>query len=180
MRIASRIIATALAVAGLAPVASGQGPMPSSYVPLPSGDWTATHSLESGLGLKGSPAEIVANQGDTQQGLLVTVTAIANRSDKSIASVRFGWFIYASAPPHKVLASGQSAAVGLEHFGPGKVTRLAYPAARFAEAMEPCMQNGTLSGEYNIEVAVIEARFADGTIWKQNLASLGLPAARPN
>ena len=160
--------------------AYAQQPASSATIPLPTGHWTASHSLGSDLGLEGSPAEIVGNNGDASQGLLVTVTQLANRSDKQIAAVRFGWFITSAETPKKILASGRSVVVGLEQFGPGKVARLNFPVVRFAEAMEPYVQNGALSGKYSIEVAIVEARFEDGSVWKQNLEGLGLSPTWPN
>ena len=180
MQIVRWIASLVFIIAVIASTAVAQEPETSTHFRLPAGDWSATYDLTSGLGLTGSPAHVIGNHGDARQGLLVSVTQLANRSDTTIDSLRFGWFIYRVNAPQHVLASGRSALVAVNAFKPGAVIRMNFPAARFAEAMEPYARDGKLSGAYNIEVAVIEARYANGSIWKQDLTGLGLPDARPN
>src|SRR4051812_45797901 len=97
-----------LVISGMFFPASGQRSSKPG-ITLPSGDWNFTYSLDSPLGLKNPAAEIVANRGDAAQGLQVSVTRMVNRTDKTIANVRFGWFVYRTDHPDRILASGRSA-----------------------------------------------------------------------
>jgi hypothetical protein len=154
-----------------------QNPSSSTRVPLPKGEWSATHSIPSGLGFQNPAAEVISNRGDARQGLQVSVLELKNRSSKTIATVRFGWYIYRKDSPAEILASGRSPIIGIDNFRPGNVATLNYPVVRFAEAIEPFVSDGKLSGDFNIEVAVIEVQFDDETVWKQQPPQ---PARRSN
>lgn len=95
---------------------------------------------------------------------------VKNRSPKILSSVQLRWTIANLDDPAKVLleSSGHFVNIWVEA-NSSQVIEIPtlYPALLF----KPLAKNGELNGRFQLTIGVQEARFADGSLWRQESAA---------
>lgn len=91
---------------------------------------------------------------------------IKNRSSKVVNSVQLRWEIVSLDNPAKVLLEGTTPFINFwAEANSSKVIEIPtlYPALLF----KPLAKNGELNGRFQLTIGVQEARFSDGSYWRQ-------------
>jgi hypothetical protein len=105
--------------------------------------------------------------------LKVIAVKLTNRSAKDVVAVRLGWIIVTAEDrlamkPDKEAKKAEGATPLFEtHIAPRKAKKADSPIIDFLAQAKPLLKNDALDGEYIIKVRVVEAEFADGTIWRE-------------
>ena len=103
----------------------------------------------------------------------VYVEEVTNAGAKSIVAVKFGWVVVASSDPTRVAESGETAWTTVRAVRPGTLARLHVKLDNLDAIEARAEANGFPSRQLDVVVAVVGARFDDGTEWN------GLPPQVP-
>jgi hypothetical protein len=145
-----------LTVAGAWTATQGQ----SAPSKLPPGKWTFAAGPYSGQSLDASPVQVYSVTTEADKGLTVGKVTLVNRSSKDVSAVRLHWYLSEAGEPERVLLEGETDLIGVWlTAGRGRV--LSYPAVSFAKVCRPLLKGGRLSGDYRLDVAVSEVKYAD-------------------
>jgi hypothetical protein len=136
-------------------------------IEFPLGKWSFSYPPISRLGLADAPAQIVSTTGDVKDGGTITKVGLENLSSKTIAAIKFQWYLFREESPQKIAAQGETPVVGVGRFQPKETREVEYPIVSFGKIYKPLVKNGKLEGEFVIEVAVSEILYDDGSKWKR-------------
>jgi hypothetical protein len=112
------------------------------------------------------------------KGISVTKVGLMNLSSKAVTAVKLEWRltkISATGKVNETLLKGETAELDLSQDGlpVGKSMQLHLnPGIYFKNIAAPLMQNNKLSGNYAMELAVVEATFEDETVWTAQATSI--------
>lgn len=131
---------------------------------LPHGKWTFSAGPYSGPGWDVSPVQVYSVTTDADKGLMVGKVTLVNRSLKDISAVRLHWYLSEAQEPDRVLLEGDTDLIGVWLVA-GRGRALNYPIASFAKSHKPLLKGGKLIGDYRLDIAVGEVRYADESSW---------------
>jgi hypothetical protein len=103
----------------------------------------------------------VKSEGD--KGL--TRVELRNRSSKGVTAVRIGWYVSTENGPGTILAQGKTPLLSASLHANESV-RLSVPPVSLAKILKPAVRSNTLRGDFNVQVAVTEIVYEDGSTWK--------------
>lgn len=167
---------TILAVLLLLPTCGAQG-LVSAQGQLPGGDWSFSHRPYLRPGADALPVRVISVKGEASR-LQVSAEIIENQSGQTASELRLSWYVTREDEPNRVLRSGITPTVYPLSIPAGTSLRASVPVIAFADVCEPLAVAGELSGRFVLEVAVTEARYADGSSWKAEGLPVNIPAAR--
>lgn len=97
----------------------------------------------------------------------VTKVFVKNNSYDPVVAVRFKWLLSRETDRRKILRQGETALIKLpEALRPDERTKVDYPVVMFENINQSLFKRGRLAGDFRIEIAVSEAKFARGSAWK--------------
>jgi hypothetical protein len=152
-------------------------PSPSAQTPnnisqLPTGKWVLAHHPYSRPGYEKMPMVITSVKGDATKGLEISVTELRNQTSKSVKTYKLSWYLYRTDDPNLILLKGDTPFVYPGKLAANERRQVDIPVVAFIDIYKPLMKNGSLTGNFVIDVAVTEVQFNDGTTWKGE----GIPA----
>jgi hypothetical protein len=112
------------------------------------------------------------------KGISITRVGLMNLSSKTVTGIKLEWRlskINTTGKPGETLLKGETAELDLSQDGllAGKSAQLHLnPGVYVKNVAAPLMQNGKLSGNYVMELAVLEATFEDETVWTAEATEL--------
>lgn len=135
---------------------------------LPDGKWSVTFHTYFGADADTMPARIFQVQSDAGNDVEATMVAVRNLADKPIAGMRFGWIVKSAETGDAILERGETPRLKLkQELAPGHARHFKYPITSVGKLFKQYIGNGTLDGEYDVQIYVIEVRFSDNSIWRQ-------------
>ncbi|HEX8634104.1 MAG TPA: hypothetical protein VF703_08140 [Pyrinomonadaceae bacterium] len=118
-----------------------------------------------GQGYESLPVLVTQVTSVTGGGVAVRNFSVENASGQAVESVRVRWYLSRAETPETILSQGETPVVRIPGgVQPGTAARIRYPVISFAAAIRPALKTPNLSGDYLIQLAVSEARFADGSM----------------
>jgi hypothetical protein len=137
----------------------------SDKIELPPGKWSFSYPPISRLGLADAPTKIVSTTANGKNYGTVTKVGLENLSAKTIAAIKFQWYLFREESPEKVATKGETPVIGVGEFQPKETREIEYPIVSFGKIYLPLVKNGKLEGKFIIEVAVSEILYDDGSKW---------------
>lgn len=113
----------------------------------------------------------------TWKGLKITGATLKSQSDKVVTATKIRWEVTTAGDQKSVLLRGETTLftdLSLQARGRKEVN---IPIFNFAKDARALAKDGTLEGEFVIRVGVSEARFEDGTSWREGESVAFLKAA---
>lgn len=129
---------------------------------LPKGDWTLSILPYLRQGYAERP--LVVYSVESKLGT-VTNVGVENRSSKTATALKFSWHLSRKQSPDTILQSGQTPLLGLSGIPAGEVKTYNFPVISIGKVSKSLLKNGTLNGNFLIDVAVSEVRYEDGSAW---------------
>jgi hypothetical protein len=117
-----------------------------------------------GQGYESLPVLVTSVTSVSGDGVAVRNFSVENTTAQTVESVRVRWYLSRAETPETILSQGETPSLRIPGgIQPGAAKRLKYPVISFAAAVRPILKTPNLSGDYMIQLAVSEARFADGS-----------------
>lgn len=138
-------------------------------VQYPIGNFSVSSLPFMGEGWENLPILVTSVTTDVNQGRLTTSkVAIENNSSRTLTKAKLKWMLSTAENPDIFLMQGETRLLNL-HDGieAGETREIIFPIVSFGNLYKSLMRGNTLNGKYIIQVALSEAKFADGT--RQNL-----------
>jgi hypothetical protein len=129
---------------------------------LPPGKWTFSAGPYFGEGYKSTSVDVYSVTTRADKGLAITRVALRNRSPKAVTAVRLHWYLM-DRETRKVFLDGDTALVEVD-LQPGENQELSFPVVTFSKVYKPLLNGTNLSGDYRIEIAVVETTYSDTSI----------------
>lgn len=130
---------------------------------LPPGNWTFSAGPYFGEGYKSLPVDVYSVTTRADKGLAVSRVGLRNRSPRAVIAVKLHWYLM-DRGTRNVLLDGDTGQVQVD-LQPGENQVLSFPVVTFSKVYRPLLNGITLSGDYRIEVAAVEATYADTSVW---------------
>jgi hypothetical protein len=131
---------------------------------LPGGDYTVACRAFMGAGYESLPVLVTQVTSITGGGVAVRNFSVENNTTQAVEAVRVRWYLSRAETPETILSQGETSVVRIPGgIQPGTAARIKYPVTSFAAAIRPVVKSARLNGNYMIQLAVSEARFADGS-----------------
>lgn len=140
----------------------------NSETSLPSGDWNFSAHPDSRVDFDSVPVYLYSLTTDAKKGLKVISVGLWNRSSKPVISVKLRWLLTTEEDRNQILFDGQSQQIVLEKpLKENETLDLRTSIESFAQLSRSLTKDksGTLSGNYRLDVVVVEATFEDDSIW---------------
>lgn len=137
----------------------------STQKEFPPGRWGFSAHPYMGEGYESRPVVVTSVKTELKD-LSVTAVRIRNISSKSVAAVKFGWYLFNESNSRFVLQEGESPVISMEGglaVGEGRILQLSIVS--FGQVSKPLIQGGRLEGDYRLEIAVTEILFEDLSTW---------------
>lgn len=145
----------------LTPAQSNRGTAPRP----PGGNYTVAYQPFMGPGYESLP--VLVNSVTARAGEGITHFSVENASSQAVDAVRVRWYLSRAEKPGTFLNKGETPVLRIPGgIRPGTADRIKFSVTSFAAAIGPVLKTPTIAGNYLIQVAVSEVRFADGT-WHQ-------------
>lgn len=131
---------------------------------FPRGSWSLGARPYMNAGYETLPVRVYSVTSNLNNGGAVTKAGIENRTSQSLTALKLSWYLSTTQNPEVVLRQGQTRMLNLpESIGAGESRVIVLPIVTFARAYGALVRNGSLNGDYLIQVAVSEAVFEDGS-----------------
>jgi len=146
---------------------------------LPGGNYTVACRAFMGPGYESLPVLVTQVTSVTGGGVAVRNFSVENTTAQAVEAVRVRWYLSHAETPETILSEGETPVVRIPGgIQPGAAQRIKYSVISFAAAVRPVLKTAKLSGDYMIQLAVSEARFADGS--RQTLLAADGKLSRAN
>jgi len=166
MKYRIKILALVAALCATLPLDTTMAQVAKEGPSLPSGNWTLTHTPYSRPGYETMPILVTGVKGDAAKGLAISVVCLKNQTPKPIESYKVTWYLYEKELPDRILQRGETPLVYPANLGANQQRVVDIPVVSFINICNPLLKDGSLTGNFAIDVAVLEVRFEDGTIWR--------------
>lgn len=115
---------------------------------FPVGVWQVTSEIDAGVG--------------------ATKIGIVNKSNKTVAAVRFKWLLFEGENRDRILQQGSTPLLALRTtLEPEDKKILSYQVMSLLKVHRPLLKNNLLNGDFEAEIFVEEVYFTDNSIWKK-------------
>lgn len=163
MKYRIKMLALAAVLCGALPLAPTMGQVTKGGFQLPSGSWTLTHHSYSRPGYEAMPIVVMGVKGDATKGLAITVVGLKNQTAKPVDTYKLTWYLYETANPNRILQKGETPFIYPGRLAANEQQAVDIPVVSFINICKPLVKDGSLKGNFAIDVAVTEVRFEDGT-----------------
>lgn len=163
------LVISALLIAG----SSGRGNLGQNKVyaqsELPRGNWSVGTHPFLGPDFEAPPVIVTSVTTDAKRGIAVTKVGLENQSKENVTAVKLTWRVSTEQTADTALIQGQTPFISRDGGLPaGSSLVLRFPVVIFAKICQPLVKNGTLDGEFRIDISVSEILFEDGSKWAKN------------
>lgn len=138
----------------------------------PPGSWSGSFVPDSSRDSSSSPVVVVGNStlmGNAQlRNLQLTHVTLKNHSSKTVLGVQLKWFISTKAEPTKQLPPPGYTGLFEAKVLPGETKKVESPVIKFSRATKHLVKNGTLEGDFFVQVRVYQVEFEDGSSWNDD------------
>ncbi|MDQ1636853.1 MAG: hypothetical protein QOF62_192 [Pyrinomonadaceae bacterium] len=135
----------------------------------PTGYWSGSIIPDQSRNSSTSPVVVVgtsALMGDRQmRNMQLTHVTLRNYSSKTVLGVQLKWFVTTREDRFKVLPPPGYTGLFEAYTAPGTSRKVESPLVRFSQAVKYLVKDGSLEGNFLLQVRVFEAEFEDGTSW---------------
>lgn len=132
---------------------------------LPGGDWSVGFHLYRAEGFDSLPVRVTSVRSERGKGL--SAVELRNRSSKSVAAVKIGWYVSTEGGPGTILAKGESPLLSLPStLNDNESLQFSLPPVSLFKILNPVVKANTLRGDFSVQVAVTEIVYADQSTWK--------------
>lgn len=137
---------------------------------VPPGKWTFSAGPYFGSDYESIPVDVFRVTTNAAKGLTITSVGLHNKDTRNVTGVRMRWYLKDKDQNGRVLLEGETPLIEVSvSAGKGKI--LDYPVVSFAGIHKSLMKNGSLSGNFRLEIAVFEVHYADQTAWAKGQIS---------
>ncbi|HEY0544921.1 MAG TPA: hypothetical protein VGC91_05945 [Pyrinomonadaceae bacterium] len=144
----------------------------SSQVEFPRGDWSVGSHPFLGTDSESTPVIVTSVTTDAKRGIAVTKVGLENLSKENVTAVKLTWRVSTEQASDKVLLQGQTPFITRDGGLPAGISLvLRFPVVTFAKIYQPLVKNGTLDGEFRIDISVSEILYEDGSKWASSDSS---------
>jgi hypothetical protein len=102
------------------------------------------------------------------RNLQLTHVTLKNSSPKTVLGVQLKWFITTKVDPDKILPPPGYTGLFEAPLMPGEKEKFECPLIKFSQAIKYLVKDGTLEGDFLLQVRVFEAEFEDGSTWNDD------------
>lgn len=136
---------------------------------LPEGNWSFTAHPDFRPGFNSAPVYLYEVTYDCKESLAVTQVALWNRTNKSVSSVKIGWWLSTEDNQSNILLQGETLNIAFEKRLVGdKTARVEPNLTPFTDFARTLLSSSAiLDKDYRLDVAVISVTFSDGTVWNR-------------
>lgn len=139
---------------------------------LPRGDWSLSAHPYLGADYESIPVIVTGVTSNARGGVAVKKVGLENQSGKDVRAVKLSWYLSTEQAPNVVVLQGQTPFITRDgEFPAGSHLTLRFPVVTFANIYKPLARNGTLNGEFRIDILASEILYADGSTWKRENTS---------
>ncbi|MBV9209863.1 MAG: hypothetical protein JOZ52_04505 [Acidobacteria bacterium] len=139
---------------------------------FPRGEWSVSSHPFLGSDSEVTPVLVTSVTTDAKRGVAVTKVGLENLTKSNVAAVKLTWRLSSEQAPDRALSQGQTPFITRDGGLPaGSSLVLRFPVVSFAKIYRPLMRNGTLDGEFRIDLSVSEILYEDGSKWANNDSS---------
>ena len=138
----------------------------------PAGRWSGSIIPDQSRNSSTSPVVITgtsALMGNKEwRNLQLTHVTLRNYSSKPVLGVQIKWFITTRTEPTKVLPPPGYTGFFEANLQPGEMQKVECPLVKFSTATKYLTKNGSLDGDFFLQVRVYQVEFADGSSWNDD------------
>ena len=129
---------------------------------VPPGKWTFAAGPYFGSDYESIPVDVFRVTTNAAKGLTVTSVGLHNKDTRDVTGVRMRWYLKDKDQNGRILLEGETPLIDVS-VSAGKGKMLDYPVVSFAGIYKSLVSKWSLSGNFRIEIAVCEVRYADQT-----------------
>lgn len=138
----------------------------------PTGRWSGSIIPDLSRNASSSPVVITgtsALMGNSQwRNLQLTNVTLKNYSSKRVLGVQIKWFVTTRTDQTKVLPPPGYTGLFEADLQPGETQKVECPLVKFSQATKYLTRNGSLEGDFFLQVRVFQVEFADGSSWNDD------------
>src|SRR3982751_5298592 len=138
----------------------------------PDGQWSGAFIPDLRRNATNSPVVVASTRtlsGNGQvRNLQLTHVTLKNYSSKTVIGVQLKWFIATRAERSKEVAPAQYTGLFETYLLPQEQKEFETPIIVFSEAVKPLIKDGSLEGQFVVQVMAYDVEFEDGTSWDED------------
>lgn len=138
----------------------------------PPGRWSGSIIPDLTRNSSTSPVVVIGNStlmGNAQlRNLQLTDVTLKNHSSKTVLAVQLKWFVTTKAEPTKTLPPPGYTGFFEANVLSGDTQTVECPLIKFSQAIKYLVKNGTLDGDFFVQVKVYQVEFEDGSSWNDD------------
>lgn len=138
----------------------------------PLGRWSGSFIPDFSRNSSNSPVVVTGNgmlMGNAQwRNLQLTHVTLKNHSSKTVLGVQLKWFVTTKADPTTTLPPPGYTGLFEAKVLPGDTQEVECPLIKFSQATKYLIKNGTLEGDFFVQVKVYQVEFEDGSSWNDD------------
>lgn len=138
----------------------------------PPGRWSGSIIPDQTRDSSNSPVVVIGNStlmGDAKlRNLQLTQVTLKNYSSKALLAIQLKWFITTKEDPTKTLPPPGYTGYFEANVPAGETQTVDCPILKFSQATKYLIKNGTLDGDFFVQIKAYQAEFNDGTSWNDD------------
>lgn len=138
----------------------------------PTGRWSGSIIPDLSRNASSSPVVITgtsALMGNTKwRNLQLTHVTLKNYSSKRVLGIQIKWFVTTRNDQSKILPPPGYTGLFEASLQPGGTQKVECPLVKFSQATKYLTRNGSLEGDFFLQVRVFQVEFADGSSWNDD------------
>jgi hypothetical protein len=138
----------------------------------PPGRWSGSVIPDLSRNSSTSPVVVIGTStlmgNERLRNLQLTHVTLKNHSSKTVLGVQLKWFVTPREDPTKTLPPPGYTGLFEANLLPGDTQKVECPLIKFSQATRYLVKNGTLDGNFVVQVKVYQAEFEDGSSWNDD------------
>jgi hypothetical protein len=138
----------------------------------PPGRWSGSIIPDLSRNSSNSPVVVIGTStlmGNAQlRNLQLTDITLKNHSQQAVLGVQLKWFVTTRADPTKPLPPPGYTGLFEANVEAGETKKVESPLIKFSQAIKYLIKDGTLNGDFVVQVKIYQVEFSDGTSWNDD------------
>jgi hypothetical protein len=138
----------------------------------PLGRWSGSIIPDLSRNSTNSPVVVIGNStlmgNERLRNLQLTHITLKNYSSKIVLAVQLKWFVTTKADPKTLLPPPGYTGYFEANVPSGDSETVECPLVKFSRATKYLVKNGTLDGDFFVQIKVYQVEFEDGTSWNDD------------